>query len=536
MLATSFERFIRQGDPSPTPTSLSQTRSFLNTDDTFSRKNSNKNLHSKVANFVGPHFFNNTNFLHSFTKTFETVISYQQSLTHIVLDITKLLEKIQSSSPNNLNTTPKTHHKRLSYTENQPTTPSNNQLKGEINALATSLKKLLEQIPSIQKEGSYNLDKSSAVSQSKIQSPKSVSQVTTPKKRPTSSSSTTNLAAKQNRSVTSHKKMESAKKSRVQLNRENSQDHSTNSTNTRFTATSVKGRDQYKRFPFFVNNSNSKENSNHRSAGGLQKKHSRNYTLQEILNKQDLVINLLEDKTEFEAESRLLQTLQSDFEENKEKVQIKETKNTRKSLLMVPKKEVEEEEGESPSQTTLSMENYSSVKQILGDFDFPTNAIPTEERLQERSIIKEMIRKEEEFKDSRPYSDFLERLPLKKYLIDAKWWRAWKEHANFDGKEASDYGRSSPLYQRPGPITNIRLLKPDSLEQEGDNGIKLKENLLEHHDFEAFSEEIFKTLAEWYGCDFEIPKMLRLDPSQPYQVFLDIYPNKFAKRLRSLRK
>jgi len=34
--------------------------------------------------------------------------------------------------------------------------------------------------------------------------------------------------------------------------------------------------------------------------------------------------------------------------------------------------------------------------------------------------------------------DFLERLPLKKYLIDAKWWRAWKEHANFDGKEASD--------------------------------------------------------------------------------------------------
>jgi len=27
---------------------------------------------------------------------------------------------------------------------------------------------------------------------------------------------------------------------------------------------------------------------------------------------------------------------------------------------------------------------------------------------------------------------------LKKYLIDAKWWRAWKEHANFDGKEASD--------------------------------------------------------------------------------------------------
>lgn len=69
-------------------------------------------------------------------------------------------------------------------------------------------------------------------------------------------------------------------------------------------------------------------------------------------------------------------------------------------------------------------------------------------------------------------------------------------------------------------------MKPESLEQDGDNGFKLKENLLEKHDFEAFSEEIFKTLAEWYGCDFEIPKMLRLDPSQPYQVFLDIYPSK----------
>ena len=412
MLATSFERYMRHGDPSPTPTSLSQARSFLNTDDTLSRKNSNQNLHSKINNIISPQFFNNTNFLHSFTKTFETVISYQQSLTHIVLDITRLLEKIPvSSSSNNQTSTPKTINKRLSaqsYLENQSSTPSNNQLKGEITALTTSLKKLLEQIPCIQKEASYNLDKSSyTVPQSKFQSPKAVSptQSQTPKKRLPSSSSTTNLSTKPNRSITSAKKMESAKKSRIQLNRENSQDHSTNSRLT--ASSSVKGRDQYKRFPFFVNNSNSKENSNHRS--GLQKKHSRNYTLQEILNKQDLVINLLEDKTEFEAESRLLQTLQSDFEENKDKVQIKDiTKNTRKSLLMVQKKEVEEEE-ENHSQT-LSMENYSSVKQILGDYDFPINELSTEERLQERSIIKEMIRKEEEYKDSRPYSGKIERM------------------------------------------------------------------------------------------------------------------------------
>jgi len=148
---------------------------------------------------------------------------------------------------------------------------------------------------------------------------------------------------------------------------------------------------------------------------------------------------LEEDKTEFEPESRQLPTLQTveketETDENKEKTLAQ--KNTRKSLLMVPKKEVEEDEGASPSQT-FELEDYSAVKQILGDYDFPINAIPTEERLQERSIIKDMLRMEENAKHLMPHNSNKNH-PIKKYLIDAKWWRAWKEHVNFDGKEARD--------------------------------------------------------------------------------------------------
>jgi len=542
MFQTSFERYIRQGDHSTTPSGqrTGQNKSFLNSydDDNLSRKNSSKNLHSKITNFVGPHFFNNTNFLHSFTKTFETVISHQQSLTQIVLEITKLFEKISYPPPSNTPTSvPKTLNKRFSaqsYLDNNQATPvNNNVLKAEIGSLTASLKKLLEQIPSIQKEASYNLDKS-FVSQSRKHSPKSISQSQsqsqnqTPKKRPASSAAV--KSTQPTRSVTSQKKTESTKKSRLQLTRENSQEHS---ISLRPTASSTKAREQYRKFPF---SHTSKENSNTKNKSS-QKKLSRNYTLQEILNKQEMVLNFLEeDKTEFEPESRQLPTLQTveketETDENKKKTLAQ--KNTRKSLLMVPKKEVEEEEGASPSQT-FELEDYSAVKQILGDYDFPINAIPTEERLQERSIIKDMLRMEENAKHLMPHNSNKNH-PIKKYLIDAKWWRAWKEHVNFDGKEARDYGRSSPLYQRPGAISNITLIKQECLLLDVEGGYQLKENLLEHHDFEAFSEEIFKTLAGWYGCDFEIPKMLRVDPSQPNQVFLDLYPNKYAKRMKVLR-
>lgn len=55
---------------------------------------------------------------------------------------------------------------------------------------------------------------------------------------------------------------------------------------------------------------------------------------------------------------------------------------------------------------------------------------------------------------------------------------------------------------------------------------ELKENLLEHHDFEAISRHIYFAFYQWYGCDFEITRILKRDPSDPTKCYLELYPSK----------
>ena len=58
--------------------------------------------------------------------------------------------------------------------------------------------------------------------------------------------------------------------------------------------------------------------------------------------------------------------------------------------------------------------------------------------------------------------------------------------------------------------------------------LELKENLLEHHDYEAVSKKVYDVLAKWYGSDFEISRMLRPDPFRDNKPYLELYPSKLC--------
>jgi hypothetical protein len=52
---------------------------------------------------------------------------------------------------------------------------------------------------------------------------------------------------------------------------------------------------------------------------------------------------------------------------------------------------------------------------------------------------------------------------------------------------------------------------------------RLKRDLVEHHDYEAVSSEIWKYLSAWYGYDFALARYLLFD-SKTEKTFLDLYP------------
>jgi DUSP domain. len=87
------------------------------------------------------------------------------------------------------------------------------------------------------------------------------------------------------------------------------------------------------------------------------------------------------------------------------------------------------------------------------------------------------------------------------------------------------------VYANPGKIINKNLLKSDIIFDLNNlnSDIELKENLLEHHDYEAVCSKIFEVLSRWYGCDFEIVRLLRPDPFRNHKLYLDLYPSKLRK-------
>ena len=56
--------------------------------------------------------------------------------------------------------------------------------------------------------------------------------------------------------------------------------------------------------------------------------------------------------------------------------------------------------------------------------------------------------------------------------------------------------------------------------------ICLKENILEHHNYEALPKSIFRYLKKWYGVDYEIVRFLKKDPIDDKKLYLELYPEK----------
>ena len=77
--------------------------------------------------------------------------------------------------------------------------------------------------------------------------------------------------------------------------------------------------------------------------------------------------------------------------------------------------------------------------------------------------------------------------------------------------------RSKNLYARPQIVNNSCLLKDG-------RSMNLKENIIEHFDFEAVSPNVWKYIYSWYSADWCIMRQLRRDRVNFCGVVLDLYP------------
>lgn len=89
------------------------------------------------------------------------------------------------------------------------------------------------------------------------------------------------------------------------------------------------------------------------------------------------------------------------------------------------------------------------------------------------------------------------------------------------------------LYPRPGPINNRELLRQEAISDLANFNpeLELKENLLEHHDYIGVNKKVYDVLANWYGADFEICRVLRPDPFQQDKTYLELYPSNYYYKI-----
>jgi len=93
------------------------------------------------------------------------------------------------------------------------------------------------------------------------------------------------------------------------------------------------------------------------------------------------------------------------------------------------------------------------------------------------------------------------------YIISSEWWESWCEYVDYHSKQLqlkelnekqlSNIDSSSNLITnkkyRPRKIDNNKLL------DESNHFVVLKENLIEHNDYEIIHKHIWEQLYEWYG-------------------------------------
>lgn len=54
----------------------------------------------------------------------------------------------------------------------------------------------------------------------------------------------------------------------------------------------------------------------------------------------------------------------------------------------------------------------------------------------------------------------------------------------------------------------------------------LKDDLIEHFDYEAVNMQIFQLFRAWYGVDIQIMRFIKSDNVNRVELFLDLYPEK----------
>lgn len=87
-------------------------------------------------------------------------------------------------------------------------------------------------------------------------------------------------------------------------------------------------------------------------------------------------------------------------------------------------------------------------------------------------------------------------------------------------------------YKKPAMIRNQALLKNPSQQhnqaQKHVNHlfISLKDELIEHFDYQAVSNDVWTYLKAWYDCDFPILRYVKRDLVNHEQLYLEVYPEK----------
>lgn len=80
------------------------------------------------------------------------------------------------------------------------------------------------------------------------------------------------------------------------------------------------------------------------------------------------------------------------------------------------------------------------------------------------------------------------------------------------------------VYRHPGKIKNSKLLNESKNIKSFENTfLAIKDDLVEHHDYEAVSSEIWKYLSAWFNYDVAIPRYIVYDPKTE-KTYLQLYP------------
>ncbi|KAL4469365.1 hypothetical protein ABPG72_006001 [Tetrahymena utriculariae] len=176
---------------------------------------------------------------------------------------------------------------------------------------------------------------------------------------------------------------------------------------------------------------------------------------------------------------------------------------------------------------TILNDNSLSQSTIMNNSKYHTTT-----PIQEKIIIKSLMKSEygSSFNNNGFHFEKLGVINEAKYIVNAQWWREWMEYVGFnENGQCSQESDIQIRKERPKKLKNKCLLKGEQLYNlKNTKNIELKDNLLEHYDYEAVPKSIFCYIKMWYGVDYEIIRFLKYDASQPLDksVYLDLYPEK----------